>query len=132
MAYMAGTREGWKTRDHIKGSADMENQCENHGSPKFKNHLMIMNKSPSMINNRIEQFGDITLMISQWDKQEEKEEKVTEGRRKRKSSQSFTDLCRLFEEEKESTDSQSYRSKPESEGRGVPEGGGVGWKFRTQ
>ena len=56
----AGTRESWKKRDHSKGSADMENQCENHGSPKFKNHLMIMNKSPSVINNRIEHFGDIS------------------------------------------------------------------------
>ena len=114
-------------RNHDEGSADMKKLSENHGSPIFKNHSsMIMDKSPSVINNRIEQFGDISQMISQWGRQEEKEEKVTEGIRKRKSSQKFKDLCRLFEEEKEGTDSQPHTSQPDSGGRGVPEGGGEG------
>ena len=61
--------------------------------------LTSINKSPMMINGRMEMFSDVSSMIIRWEKEEESLLEMVEpgGRRPRRRSQGFHELCTKFE-----------------------------------
>ena len=64
----SGELECSNQSQHLK--TDMGNSEENHGTPNLKS-LMKMDKSPSVMDNRMEQFGNIAGMITLWKEMEE-------------------------------------------------------------
>jgi hypothetical protein len=75
---------------------DTRKAVRSHGSP---DKLNIFNKSPMMINGRLEMFSDVSKMIIQWGEEEESlmEKGDIGGKGPRRRSQSFHELCTKFE-----------------------------------
>ena len=83
--------------------ADMENLAVVHGSPQV---FVKLDKTPTMIDGRLEMFGNIGSMIEYWEGLEEKETekeilasvKVNDGLKSKRLSQVVKKLSGIFEE----------------------------------
>jgi hypothetical protein len=79
----------------------MRNLQQSHGSPKF-NIPIPLNKTPTVVGDRVEMFVNITDMICQWEgleeREEEKEEFMMEGRGSKRISREIHELSGRFEE----------------------------------
>jgi hypothetical protein len=89
---------------NIYNGPDLRKPSRYSRSPNYSGRLpsIAMNRSPAMLNGRLEGFGDISTMILKWEEEEgaldEKEGKVKEGGQGgRRRSQRIYDLCGLFE-----------------------------------
>ena len=61
--------------------------------------LINIDKSPMMVNGRMEMFSDVSSMIIQWGEEEESllENDIEGGKRPRRRSQRINELCTKFE-----------------------------------
>ena len=80
----------------IETGTDTRKAIRSHGSPDMLNTI---NKSPMMINGRMEMFSDVSSMIIQWGEEEESllETGDRGGKGPRRRSQRFHELCTKFE-----------------------------------
>ena len=80
----------------IETGTDTRKAIRSHGSPDMLNKI---NKSPMMINGRMEMFSDVSSMIIQWGEEEESLLEIGDigGKGPRRRSQRFHELCTKFE-----------------------------------
>jgi CDGSH-type Zn-finger protein len=110
----------------VHDGADMEKMLKSHGSPKV---LVTLDKTPTMMNDRLEMFGDIRTMIKHWEGLEEKEnekevldpEMVGEGGKTKRMSEVVQRLSGIFEGEEmaKSDTSESGCNKGEGGDRNI-------------
>ena len=81
----------------------MRNHEQSHGTLKF---AIKMDKTPTVVGGKEEQFGSICDMIGHWEgmerkegKERGKEESTGDGRRRKRLSKGICELTGRFEEE---------------------------------
>ena len=102
--HRAGNNVLETTGTGVQSGADMKKLLDSHRSPKV---LISYDKTPTVINDQVEMFGDIQTMIKHWDSMEENEkeedilatEVVGDGGKHKRLSEVVQRLSKVFEGE---------------------------------
>ena len=100
---------------HPDSRADMKKVDVYHGSPNFEK---LLTKSPTVVNGRVEMFGEMSDMIRYWEEKEGREDRPSELSGGRRSSKRISELCEVYEGER-------------IRDQNIPETSGGGWGRRN-